>query len=100
MAGADPADIVQEAANPKGWHGQCYARRKDGTDLTALLSINPIVDEHTNLLGLIGIAQDVTECKRAERELVFKSALLQAAAETTLDGICPELRPQSSLGPT
>lgn len=80
-------EFLQQVANPNGWRGECFARRKDGTDLTALLSINPILGNSGEILGLIGIAQDVTERKRAERELIFKNALLQAEAETALDGI-------------
>jgi diguanylate cyclase (GGDEF)-like protein/PAS domain S-box-containing protein len=38
-------------------------------------------------ITLSGIAQDITERKRAEEALVFKTALLEAQAETTIDGI-------------
>jgi diguanylate cyclase (GGDEF)-like protein/PAS domain S-box-containing protein len=83
----NPPDFLKQVASPSDWRGECHALRKDGSDLTALLSINPILDEGGELLGLIGIAQDISERKRAEKELIFKNALLQAEAETTLDGI-------------
>lgn len=83
----NPPDFLQQVANPNGWRGECSQVRKDGTDSTVLLSINPILGDTGQIVGFIGIAQDVTERKRAERELGFKNALLQAEAETTLDGI-------------
>ena len=46
--------------------------------------------QHSSKSGQItlsGIAQDITERKRAEEALVFKTALLEAQAETTIDGI-------------
>lgn len=79
-------ELLQQLANPNGWRGECYQVRSDGSDFTVLLSINPILGE-TGVEGFIGIAQDVSECKLARRELIFKNALLQAEAETTLDGI-------------
>ncbi len=37
--------------------------------------------------GLCGIAQDITDRKQAEEALSFKTALLEAQAETSIDGI-------------
>jgi diguanylate cyclase (GGDEF)-like protein/PAS domain S-box-containing protein len=83
----NPPDFLQQVANPNGWRGECYQVRKDGTDSTILLSMSPIIGDSGHIAGFIGIAQDVSERKRAERELGFKNALLQAEADTTLDGI-------------
>ncbi len=39
------------------------------------------------MIGIVGVFFDVTERKRAEEELSFKSALLKAQSETSPDGI-------------
>ena len=83
----NPPDFFEQVTNPKGWRGECHQTRKDGKDFTVLLTINPILSETGSVVGLIGIAQDVTESKRAEKELIFKNALLQGEAEATIDGI-------------
>ena len=47
----------------------------------------PVRDERGNVIGIVGVFFDVTERKRAEEELSFKSALLKAQSETSPDGI-------------
>jgi PAS domain S-box-containing protein len=47
----------------------------------------PVRDGHGAVIGIVGVFADVTERKQAEEELAFKSALLAAQSETSLDGI-------------
>ena len=47
----------------------------------------PQFDDKGNIVGLIGIARDITERRKAEEELLFKSTLLEAQSETSIDGI-------------
>ena len=70
-----------------GWQGECLVPRKDGTDIPVLLTSTTIAGDNGEVIGILGIAQDISERKQAERELIFKNALLQAEAEATLDGI-------------
>jgi PAS domain S-box-containing protein len=51
----------------------------------ALVSAERI--ELSGLPCLLVVAKDITERKRAEEELLFKTALLEAESETTIDGI-------------
>lgn len=51
-------------------------RRKDGTDLWAMLSTNPLMDEQGLFMGALSMVIDVTERKQAE-------AALHASEETT-----------------
>lgn len=44
-------------------------RRKDGTIIDVSVSISPIIDEHGAVLGASTISRNITERKRAEREL-------------------------------
>jgi PAS domain S-box-containing protein len=47
----------------------------------------PALNEHGKVIGILGVSWDITEQKRAEKDLVFKSALLKAQSETSPDGI-------------
>ena len=44
-------------------------------------------DAEGKLAGIMGVMLDITERKRAEEELVWKTAFLEAQVEATLDGI-------------
>ena len=47
----------------------------------------PHFDHKRNVTGLIGIARDVTKHKQIEDELLFKTTILEAQSETSIDGI-------------
>ena len=47
----------------------------------------PLRDPNGNIIGTFGVSRDISERKRAEEELLFKTALLEAESETTIDGI-------------
>ena len=80
-------EVLDASVRPGGWSGECLVPRKDGTDIPALLSSSTVFGDDGQLLGLLGIAQDISEQKASQTELVFKNALLQAQTETTIDGI-------------
>jgi diguanylate cyclase (GGDEF)-like protein/PAS domain S-box-containing protein len=61
--------------------------RKDGTLLDISLTISPIRDAAGRVVGASKVARDITERKLAEEAVSFKNALLEAQAETTIDGI-------------
>jgi diguanylate cyclase (GGDEF)-like protein/PAS domain S-box-containing protein len=58
-------------------------RRKDGTDLWAILSTAPLLDEQGNYTGALGMLTDVTDRRRAEIAL--------RESEQRLDGILRSL---------
>jgi diguanylate cyclase (GGDEF)-like protein/PAS domain S-box-containing protein len=70
-----------------GWKGECLQRRKDGTDLPVLLSTGRLTNREGHFAGVFGIARDISERKAVEQEILFKNTLLEAQAETTIDGI-------------
>jgi PAS domain S-box-containing protein len=51
-----------------GWQGEVIDRRKDGTDFPISLSTSQIKNAKGQVIGLIGVARDITERKRAERQ--------------------------------
>ncbi len=61
--------------------------RPDGSLMWLRTSKLPLRDHEGRVIGVIGTYEDVTERKRAEEELLFKTALLEAQSETTIDGI-------------
>lgn len=61
--------------------------RKDGVRLQVSSTLSPIRDIGGVVTGVSVISHDVTERKRAEKELALKTALLEAQSETTIDGI-------------
>ncbi|RMF29907.1 MAG: PAS domain-containing sensor histidine kinase, partial [Chloroflexi bacterium] len=49
------------------WRGEVVNRRKDGTLYDAALTITPLRDEQGNLVGFVGIQNDITHRKEVER---------------------------------
>ena len=47
----------------------------------------PLRDQSGNTIGIVGVSHDITDQKAAAEELIFKTALLEAQSETTIDGI-------------
>ena len=52
-----------------------------------LTNMWPVKDPDGNITSVQLISQDITEHKKAEEELLFKSTLLEAQSETSIDGI-------------
>ncbi|HXI93223.1 MAG TPA: PAS domain S-box protein, partial [Blastocatellia bacterium] len=61
--------------------------RRDGSKVPMLFSSSILQGVHGEVEGAICIAQDTTERKKRERELLFANALLHTEQETSLDGI-------------
>lgn len=83
------AKLWSTISSGKVWQGEIVNRRKDGTTYTEEMTITPMVRDAHNPANryYIAIKQDITERKQAEEALLFKTALLEAQAETTIDGI-------------
>jgi PAS domain S-box-containing protein len=60
---------VLEQSRLDGWRGEVLDRRKDGTEFPIFLSTSKIVDPDGHVIGLMGVAQDITGRKWAERLL-------------------------------
>ncbi|HZK95601.1 MAG TPA: PAS domain S-box protein [Prolixibacteraceae bacterium] len=52
------------------WQGELFNKRKDGSEFPIHLSTTVIKDKNGKSLGLIGVAKDITEYKKAEKELI------------------------------
>ena len=83
------ANLWSIISSGKVWQGEIVNRRKDGTSYTEEMTITPVTRDIRNPANryFVAIKQDITERKRSEEALLFKNALLEAQAETTIDGI-------------
>jgi len=66
-----PALISEILAQSRqgGWRGEVLDLRKDGTEFPVFLSTSRILDRDGRVIGLMGVAQDISERKWAERLL-------------------------------
>jgi diguanylate cyclase (GGDEF)-like protein/PAS domain S-box-containing protein len=83
------ANLWSTISAGKVWCGEIVNKRKDGTIYTEEMTITPVIRDPHNPTNryFIGIKHDITERKQSEEALMFKTALLEAQAETTIDGI-------------
>ncbi len=61
--------------------------RADGEKRTMLVTATPKFDEERQFTGTFTIFRDITDQKKAQEELLFKTTLLEAQSETSIDGI-------------
>lgn len=83
----NPPSLVAEVLKHTrlgGWQGEVLDRRKDGTEFSVRLSTSLVKDRTGQVIGLMGVAQDITERKLAE----IKVATLAHAVESTGELIC------------
>ena len=61
----DVRSEILAATRQGGWNGDLVNRRKDGTEFPVSLSTTVIRDPEGRILGLLGVARDITERRRA-----------------------------------
>ena len=76
-------DEILSATISGEWQGELWNKRKDGTEFPIYLSTTIIKDKESKVLGLIGVATDITERMRADETLLK----LSSAIEQTVDSI-------------
>jgi PAS domain S-box-containing protein len=78
--------LVMERNSPK-LNFEEVQIRPDGNHWWLRTNKIPLRDRDGEVFGVIGTYEDITARKYAEQELLFKTALLEAQSETTIDGI-------------
>ena len=101
---SNPPELVREilpATLRGGWKGELWNKKKDGIELPIYLSTTIINDKYGKPLGLIGVASDITERKRAVEELVKFKLCIQQSFEaifiTDINGIINYINPAFEL---
>lgn len=61
---------ILEQTHLGGWRGEVLNRRKDGTEFPVFLSTSQIKNRAGEVVGLMGVARDVTQQKRLEKEIL------------------------------
>src|SRR5439155_16668758 len=74
-------DEILAGTRAGGWRGEVIDRRKDGTDFPVFLATSQVRDQSGRLVGLMGVAQDITARKQAEAALQEAQVKLRAHAE-------------------
>ena len=68
-----------------GWQGEIINQRKDGSIFPISLSTTVVQNEKGEILGMVGVAIDITERKQVEHELQAKEAHLSTLIQTIPD---------------
>lgn len=71
----------------KTWYGEFCNKKKNGELYWESAAIAPIKDDKGDVTGYVAVKEDITEHKRVEEELRFRSIVLATQQETSLDGI-------------
>jgi PAS domain S-box-containing protein len=69
------------------WCGELTNRRKEGTLYHEEMTITPIRASNGEITHFIAVKQDITERKRAEAELRWRTAFFEAQVNSASDGI-------------
>jgi PAS domain S-box-containing protein len=78
----NPTNLGEEifsATRSGGWKGEVWDIRKDGSEFPIYLSTSIIFDKDGKILGLIGVATDITGRKRAEHDLIKEKEKAESA---------------------
>ncbi len=72
----------------EAFQGEIINRRKNGEIYYAIAHIAPILDKEKNIRGYIGTEEDISNLKIIEKEIMEKSAELDAFFNTAIDLMC------------
>ncbi len=84
-----PQTLLEIAGQSKngGWRGELINVTKSGQEFPVALSTTQIFDETGHIVGLAGIAEDITEKQRTEEALRTSETKYRALIENVPDGV-------------
>lgn len=63
------SDLIHRKTLEEGWYSELINVKKDGTEFPVELWTSTVKDENNNIMATIGVARDITERKKAEKEI-------------------------------
>ena len=81
---ADTIDELPGFDPGQPWEGELFNRRKDGTVFPINLCVSPIRDDSGQTIALAGIAQDITERKKIEKEVSMLAQAIRSIQEAVV----------------
>lgn len=79
-------EIMKALSKGNSWSGEFLVKRKDGSIFPSFTTDSPILNEEGKVIGIIGVSMDITERKKAEKEIAdYKNALDQSAIVSITD---------------
>jgi PAS domain S-box-containing protein len=85
-------EIIEYYKAGRNWSSEITAHRKDGSTFEVYVSANLVRDENGQVMGVVGMAVDITERRRQERMLkdfADELRLLARASEAVLGSLDP-----------
>ena len=83
----EEARLLEEVKRGGIRHYETVRIRKDGQPIELSLTVSPIKNARDDIIGISSIARDITERKRAERELRENRARLSGVIGSAMDAI-------------
>lgn len=74
------ADLWATILAGKEWQGELVNRKKDGSLLTELVSISPVLDAEGHIASFIGVKEDITE-RQATQDLLLRSQKMETVGQ-------------------
>jgi len=78
------AEIIELLQTGSSWSGEIWMKSKDLEERVYYLSNYVIKNDADELVGLIGVAFDLTERKQIEKKILFDSKLLSAVEQSVI----------------
>jgi len=78
------ADIVRRAMS-SAWRGEVVARRKDATQVRVQLTASPVHSSDGKRVGVVTVAHDVTDRRKAEEALLHQTDLYESLLKAQSD---------------
>jgi two-component system cell cycle sensor histidine kinase/response regulator CckA len=75
---------IERGTRLGGWHGELLNRRKDGSEFPISLGTSVVRDEQGTIVGLLGVARDISEKREGEHRLRLQEAALAATVDAVV----------------
>ncbi|WP_334143989.1 PAS domain S-box protein [Rhabdothermincola sp.] len=82
---ADKGDEIASAVSRReSWSGEVRARRRNGSTFLALVWVTPMLDDHGELVAVVGVTTDITARKEAEDRAHRLSVIVESSPDAII----------------